>query len=93
MTHRERVERGAAMLPPRWHEKVNAATLDISNPFKCILGQLYGGYGRGLTVLGISSWASELGFNGENKDDQDAMTEAWRELIAQRRLAEVYQVA
>lgn len=38
---------------PKWFEKINTETLDMSNEDDCILGQLFGDYSRGLDELGI----------------------------------------
>lgn len=36
---------------PDWYEHVNLASLDMSSHLDCLLGQVYGGYDRGLVVL------------------------------------------
>jgi len=96
--YRGRVLRGSSVLPNDWYQRTNPDTLDISNANTCTLGQLYGGFTNGLRELqsvvdaseqADSGWISAYGFNGPNRDDQDALTEAWQELIAELRLKEL----
>lgn len=89
MAANERAAAGAALLDtkrPGWAREIDCATLDIATGRWCVLGQLYGGYGTGLTVLEIGS-PSLMGFAVSN--EREELNEAWREEIARRRLAEV----
>jgi len=50
----EKVERGAALLDimrPGWHDVIDKYTIDIKDPYLCILGQLYGHYANGLAAM------------------------------------------
>lgn len=71
----ERVAAGITFLDkrkPDWRGYISLARLDTKNAFKCILGQIYGSYEFGLTVLGITHVESEAyGFNIENCEDHD----------------------
>ncbi len=75
----ERVEAGAAFLNvvyPRWYKHMNTKILDLGDPHKCVLGELYGGYSTGKDALDIEGQlvvqgngtvtkASLLGFDTE----------------------------
>lgn len=53
-----RAAAGAAYLDerdPGWHKQIDIAELDLGCGAKCILGQLYRGYGPGLVAAGIVS--------------------------------------
>jgi len=85
MTDRERVAQGCRILDearPGWRVAINPDTLDIGDPFQCILGQLYGTFERGLEALDLSSrWAAEAGFaNDPGVNDDEALTTAWLEV-------------
>lgn len=89
MTASERAAAGAAFLDverPGWEREIDCATLDIATGKWCVLGQLYGGYGNGLSVLRIAA-PGLMGF--AVSAERDELNEAWREEIARRRLAEV----
>jgi hypothetical protein len=51
------VDAGIALLdekgPKDWRDKLDLSTLDVVDPQKCILKQIYGRYGIGCDVLGI----------------------------------------
>lgn len=50
----ERVKRGALYLDefkPGWYLEIDISKLDLSNPWNCVLGQLYGSYATGTEVL------------------------------------------
>lgn len=38
---------------PNWPARIDTRTLDIANPLRCALGQLYGDYGHGLVHSGF----------------------------------------
>ncbi len=53
----ERVEAGAAFLNvvhPGWFKKIDVEILDLGDACKCVLGELYGGYGDGRDELGLA---------------------------------------
>lgn len=39
---------------PGWFTKVDRDKLNMYDPFDCLLGQLYGTYGKGLKILKVS---------------------------------------
>ncbi len=101
---RRRAGRGAAYLDaadPGWHGRLDPATLELSEGSHCVLGQLHGGFRRGLLrarILDLSSapLASlspvDLGFQARRDlgDETEALdysflTHAWREALALRR--------
>lgn len=52
----EAVTRGAALLDAHrqgWWQMVDGDRIDLLHPFNCVLGQVYGGYVRGLTAVGM----------------------------------------
>lgn len=95
---RERVARGARLLDqraPGWWHRVSVLDLDISDPAKCVLGQVFGRYGPGVGFLAVDDPA-EYGFtlgdapppsHGERGRKAlarwQALTDAWsREICA-----------
>lgn len=82
---------------PGWHNSIDLDDLDLGCGAKCILGQLYDGYGPGLVAAGIVDSVSEhrstdkevsLGFLPVSEGDEFftdtvALDEAWiREIEA-----------
>lgn len=90
----ERVRRGAELLDrerPGWADEVPAdERLEMEDCSKCVLGHLFGEFGRGLDALPV--WdVEDLGFNIVNTrtdDDGDkeyaALADAWRAEIRRR---------
>lgn len=95
-TIKERVERGAALLDVEekgWEQKIDLDSLNLQDPCRCVLGQLFvdrliegetEGYHSGLWILKINRRSEELGFNHVN-EDYTLLTRAWKALIRQRR--------
>jgi hypothetical protein len=89
----ERAAFGAAFLDekrPGWWQLINLGTLDLQDGCTCIGGQLAGAgqlYVHFVTELGLSySDEIEYGFDGdEDGSEYEALTAAWRDLIARRR--------
>ncbi len=89
---RERVERGAAFLDehePTWWKLLRENQLDLGHCDECVLGQIYGGYGRGLeALLGADDldWSVDHGFTLLPPDNRwRALGALWLEAIAQRK--------
>lgn len=77
MNYEARVKAGARLLDehhPVWAEKVNTAELQMNSECQCVLGQLYGYFGRGLCRLGIDDGDARIdfGFNTNYLDQSDA---------------------
>ncbi len=86
LTHDERAARGAAVLErakPGSVAQLDVDTLDIARSNNCALGQIYGGYGEGLTIVGrlMDTSITSYGFNGINADDNAELTKSWKRLI------------
>ncbi len=73
---------------PGWYREINIAQLDIARGQDCICVQLFGGYAEGIAALQIGRDAHEYGFNVPWSGYTD-LTAAWRDVIAERRLAEI----
>jgi hypothetical protein len=103
----DRVAAGAAWLDanrPGWWQRINLATLDLGDPCRCVLGQDFGGFGKGVSAVGgdLARWmktCANLGFYSsrdaagtyvptEIEREYAALTAAWRTLITARRNAE-----
>ena len=85
----ERLKRGAALLDakrPGWWREIDLGRLDIESACNCIIGQL-GSYMETARSLGLyislDDWLH--GFEG---GEYPELTDAWRDLIQQRRLAQ-----
>ena len=79
------VAEGAAMLDgahPGWREAIKVEAIDIRDVAQCILGQLYGGYGRGLSNLGLSSNSARSHGFSAGHEDAETITAAWKRLLA-----------
>jgi hypothetical protein len=87
----EHVARGDALLDakiPGWAERINLATLALSDCERCIVGQLYAAatqdedddaYTVGLTDLGINDDEVTYGFDGINYPE---LTAEWKPTFA-----------
>lgn len=85
-----RVERGAALLDarrPGWDALIDLGKLDLNNPWRCVLGQTYGGYAEGVDTLFHRDPGEgyRYGFSSVWDEGYDVLTESWRELITARR--------
>lgn len=63
----DRVARGAALLDqadPGWQDRINPLTLNIADPFNCVLGQLYGMFSYGTHYL--EQWAADHGYRWDD---------------------------
>jgi hypothetical protein len=96
----ERVERGIEVLDRhfgdnRWLARVNIDLLDLADPYRCVLGQLFGNYVIGLDSLnggirGNGVFSHSLGFSCGDLGDKcqcDLLTEAWRQALTERIMA------
>lgn len=84
----ERVKRGAKLLDTKyryWYLSVDLDTLDINCTFRCVLGQLYGRYRTGKSLIGVpESKAFDYGFNlptGTRPFVSKALTRTWKKEI------------
>lgn len=63
---------------PLWRTYIDAEKLDISDMRRCVLGQLYGEYGRGLYQLGMTPGdGRKYGFDGSRRMTK-TLTKEWR---------------
>jgi hypothetical protein len=90
-----RVGRGAEWLDarehPSWRQRINLRNFDMTNPCRCVLGQVFGNYWDALVDHGpdpvvdadgeVHEWEVEHGFNlpqdQEDDADWDALERAW----------------
>lgn len=92
----ERVEAGARWLDenrPGWVDRIDLDTLDLGDPCRCVLGQLWDRYE--LAPLSAryedgdqeyGDWiAGDRGFHREGRIGYSDLTDAWRALIVARR--------
>jgi hypothetical protein len=84
---RQAVAGGAAFLDikrPGWAARIDADTLRVRSMRDCVIGQLYGGYFRGLLRLRLSPFrAHRYGFD-TGIHPGFALDRAWSELIRKR---------
>jgi hypothetical protein len=68
---------------PSWQYHIDVSTLDLKDPYNCVLGQLYPSYETGLVELGLDTLGSATahGFSGRDipdiSDYFDRLTELW----------------
>jgi hypothetical protein len=87
---RKQAARGAALLDEKdgrsWVDLVIVETLDIESTANCVLGQVYGGYSRGLAHLGLRYQdAATFAFGRDVDADFGDLRAAWLVEIAARR--------
>jgi hypothetical protein len=86
--YKEKVLAGAAYLDavrPGWAEKINLDTLDLGKSSYCVIGQSVDRYMDGIQELGLSTdEAIALGFNSPKTSEFEALTAAWKPVIAER---------
>lgn len=90
---RARAAAGAALLDrlvPNWWRHIRLRELDVNDGCKCITGQLFGDYAKGLDRLQLDETdARYYGFMQMPEDAPDpgmwALTQAWKNEIRQRR--------
>lgn len=86
MAYETEVARGTALLDekvPGWRERISLDRFSITGCWECILGQLYGGYGEALRVLGFEDGGEACGFIwSEGADDYEELEAAWRRALA-----------
>lgn len=84
------VEHGVRLLDkrrPGWRTRINPDALYMGYPDACILGQLFGSYRDGLSVLGIEEHSEVYGAAWYGFDVSPAfgsygyLTTAWKEVL------------
>ena len=96
------ITRGIAWLDqhaPGWVDRIDLDVLDVADPERCPLGQIFGSYTDGLDVIG-QRFGSPGGFcsggglmtdgsqDDYSPDEYPALNAAWRAAIIDRRMAE-----
>lgn len=88
---KQRVERGAALLDkrhPEWCKRIDLVKLNMRDGHQCVLGQVYGHFGNGLTELHIQAW--RYGFIPTTKSIADENSDyarlkpLWRKAVEAR---------
>jgi hypothetical protein len=69
---------------PGWADQISLDTLDMCDWKRCVLGQLYGDYDKGLEAIGLVS-GYLFGFNVRPWPDNRAHEPLWRAEILARR--------
>jgi hypothetical protein len=88
----QRVELGAALLTKHfghagWKQKIDLDRLNIAGDDSCIIGQLFGDYGDGLTTVG--AWPADArqryGFTGnfDGATANHALTAIWKAYLGE----------
>ena len=91
-----RVHRGAALLDSvdaTWATKIDLANFDVAYPSRCVLGQVFGGYNKGLdelephcvTVDEQIQYGFEEDSDHSDADEFDQLTKLWTKQIKARR--------
>lgn len=79
---------------PGWYRKIDVPRLDISLPNRCVCGQLGGTYSRGLELVGLSyAGGASYGFSSCGIGAMGFLTEAWKEEIEARLLADEFAMS
>ena len=82
--------------PSDWRQKIDTSKLSISDGQLCILGQLFGGYYKGLDVLSLTgNHAERLGFVAQDSHpyvNSTQLTAAWKAFLADNlKVGQVYK--
>lgn len=91
----KRVKRGIRFLDKtlgrrKWVKKIRLNKLDLSDPNTCVIGEIFGGYTRGLEGLNKDKkWGRKNGFNlpvvasvTDKYEDFQVLTRLWKETLA-----------
>ncbi len=81
------VGRGIELLDqhvPGWHRQLRVADLDIDDPWRCVLGQLFGSYLDGKEALDINGDGPRYGFAGADPDEDRLLTRMWTIVVRVR---------
>jgi hypothetical protein len=79
-----RVAQGVALLDqvrPGWVDRIDLETLNIRNPYKCVLGQVFGNYWYAIDRFSIGLGESH-GFFSFGGAEMAELTAEWRRVIA-----------
>lgn len=86
-----RVARGAKLLDraqPGWEERIDTETLNIASIDRCVLGQLYGSYAKGMEKLSVSIYDhNSMRFSINHGFACAVDTHEWVRLVNKRNLA------
>jgi hypothetical protein len=71
-----------------WRNKFDPNTLEIQNCYHCVLGQVFGGYGEGLDILGIRGKQVNYGFTLTGVPytlggGSEMLEQTWKMLVAE----------
>lgn len=76
---------------PRWAHLVDLDVFDLESCTRCLLGQIYGTFDVGISVLELDRYGIvACGFDiapNEGQAELDALTAAWRPVILEARKA------
>ena len=84
-TIKTRVKAGIAFLDavkPNWKKKIDLDKLDLFSPYTCVIGEVYGGYFKGMKKLEIewhSDSATALGFYEGSVMNYPSLTKVWKQ--------------
>lgn len=73
---------------PDWIDEINLDTLNMGDPYDCLLGQLYGNYGHGLDDLDIGNgmwYGFDVAAGPNSSHTARELTALWVEKIGQLR--------
>ena len=91
-----KVDNGVALLDrhePGWHHHIDLSDLDICSANRCIMGQLYGSYERGVRYMsereGMDTYVRRLdavkyGFAADGQRCYEVLTAIWRRRVDER---------
>lgn len=83
MSYEVNVDRGCVLLDrdmPDWRNRVDRDILNMKLNDSCILGQLFGGYLKGLDKLGIPGYTTDDADCGFDVPKEDISDEAYEKL-------------
>lgn len=92
-TVQERVECGINLLDadrPGWWMDVDTDVLDIDDLYRCVLGQVYGGFTTGLVALSLYAGGYSQGFNRSSLQPVGPLNQEWVKRIKARRAESVF---
>lgn len=94
MNAKQRVANSLAILEehmPDWDTFIDLDALNIYSCTDCVLGQVFGGYGAGLRILGIET-SPNCGFTPTQEVTGAELKEEWVRVISERREARVREL-
>lgn len=70
------------VVKPNWLKKIKLDKLDLHHPNVCVIGEVTGNYGEGISKMGIDDEQAEvLGFYSSDEEEYPTLTKTWKKVL------------